>query len=102
MTTKDKASKFANLVMQGKESLKMLEGMIPMPNLDETKKQTNVKILAGLKNLGVATKTEMEELRSEIRLLRKEVARLQEWSRTALTANKVQKPEESSKSPSLN
>ncbi len=80
--TKDTVSKVLN---QAKESLKVLEALeketiaqiknvknnIKLPSAEERKKLTNDKIVSSLKKLGIATQSEVEELKARIATLEK-------------------------------
>ncbi len=80
--TKDTVSK---VLSQAKESLKVLEALeketiaqiknvknnIKIPSAEERKKLTNDKIVSSLKKLGIATQSEVEELKARIATLEK-------------------------------
>ena len=80
--TKDTVSK---VLSQAKESLKVLEALeketiaqiknvknnIKLPSAEERKKLTNDKIVSSLKKLGIATQSEVEELKARIATLEK-------------------------------
>lgn len=81
MTTKDTVTK---VLSQAKESLKVLEALekealaqiknFKIPSAAERKRLTNETILASLKKIGVATQTEVDELRSRIESLEAQIA----------------------------
>lgn len=76
--------KFADMLSQAKESLKLLgtlekeavakaRKLVKLPSAAERKKLTNEKILSGLKKLGVATQGELEELQTKVQKLETEL-----------------------------
>ncbi|MGE4232223.1 MAG: hypothetical protein AB7F43_02740 [Bacteriovoracia bacterium] len=74
--------KFEKLLDQAKESVKVLETLQKegiskvisiLPSPDDTKKMTNEKIVSSLRKLGLATRSEVEELEKKVENLASEL-----------------------------
>jgi len=92
MTTKSTQSvkksakaKVSQVINQARESLKLLETLeketlakarsyVKLPNTDERIRATNDKILSSLRKLGVATQTEVDELKARVEDLEAQLA----------------------------
>ena len=71
-------SQILKVLSQAKDSLKVLQEIEKetiararswVPDLEEQKKQTNAKILSGLKKMGVATQDEVQALSAKVKSL---------------------------------
>lgn len=85
---KSRVSKVSRVLSQARESLKLLETLeketlakartfVRNPIPVSRKRLTNDKIIASLKSLGMATRTEVEQLERKVEALENELAALQ-------------------------